>query len=693
MNDKGKSLEFQTMFHMMFVTVISVLGILLMGVISLSKWEHWQIWCSVTAVAILICWAVHFFQVGSAKARVCFYTVIVLCGVLYYGGKTVALTDVPILICLFIILLSVQQDVKLIYLLACSYPALLLWHIFGTGYVSIDMSSLTLARIVLGVVCLLCAIFIARFFVRQQRREALLRDKLEEELGSAKEESERILINVSHELRTPINAVNGMSEIILHRELDSGLRAEVESIQNAGRRLYSQVSDILDYSELITDKLVVSVEDYEPISVINDAISSAQWQRMNPKLDVAIDIQPDMPKLLRGDAGKLKKIISALLDNVIKFTETGGAYLFIGTRKEEYGINLNIDIWDTGIGMSKEQLNRIFTCFYKEDSDIERKTGGLGLGLAIVHGMVAAMGGFISIQSKLSKGTHVHVTIPQQVVDERASISVKKSGEFQIACYFNEEKYVRSEVAGYYSAMIAHIQNAIGLNVRRADSLDNLKKLVEEKSVTHVFVANWEYSMDRHYFENLSNHVFVIVFADDSFALPKNSNVHVIRKPVYTMAIVNLLNATTPGTFAENRKEKEQRSLHFTGVKALVVDDDQMNLAVAKGVLKTYGIEADTCLSGEHAIEKCVFTDYQIIFMDHMMPGMNGIVAMQKIRELRNGLYKQIPVVVLTANAVSGAREMFFGEGFDEFVSKPIELTTMTRVLRKLLKGGESEDE
>ncbi len=693
MSDKGKNLEFQTMFHMMFITVISILGILLISVIALFKWEHWQFWCFMVGAAILSCWGAHFFQIGSANARVWFYTFFVFCSMLYYGGKETSITDVPILICLFIILLSAQKDMKLIYLLACSYLILLLWHIFGTGYIGAGMDELTMSRLVLGVFCLLCAIFISGFFVKQQKREAMMREKLEQGEERAREESERLLVNVSHELRTPINAVNGMSEIILHRELGSDLRAEVESIQNAGRRLYSQVSDILDYSELITNKLVVSAEDYEPISVINDAVSGVQWQQMNQKLDVAVDIQSDLPKVLRGDAGKLKKIVSALMDNAIKFTETGGAYLFIGSRKEDYGINLNIDVWDTGIGMSGEQLNRIFTCFYKEDSDIERKTGGLGLGLAIVHGMVAAMGGFISIQSKELKGTHVHVSIPQQVVDEKASISVKKSSEFQIACYFNEEKYVRPEVAGYYGAMIGHIKNTIGLNIHRADSLDDLKKLVEEKSVTHVFVANWEYGMDRQYFENLSKNVFVIVFADAFFALPESSNVHVLRKPVYTMSVINLLNATMPGTFAENRKEKEERSLHFTDVKALVVDDDQMNLTVAKGVLKTYGIEADTCLSGEHAIEKCVFTDYRIIFMDHMMPGMNGIVAMQKIRELRNGHYKHIPVVALTANAVSGAREMFLGEGFDEFVSKPIELPTMTRVLRKLLKGGEGEDE
>lgn len=690
MREKSTDLEFQTMFHITYIMIISILGMLLMIVTALFQWDYWQMVCLMLGIGILSCWIIHFIQVGTAGMRVGFYTVFVLVGLLYYGGHETSLTDVPILICLFTIILSVQQDMKFIYLMASSYLVVLLWHIFGTGYVHLGMDELVFSRMILGIVCTLCAIFIARFFIRQQMRERLLRCKVEGELMDAKRENERFLVNVSHELRTPINAVNGMSEIILHRELDDGLRAEVESIQNAGRRLYGQVSDILDYSELITDTLVVSAEDYEPLSVINDAIMGLQWQRMNQKLDVAIDIQPDMPKLLHGDAGKLKKIILALMDNVIKFTESGGAYLYIGTREEEYGINLNIDVWDTGIGMSEEQLQQIFTHFYKGDSDIERKTGGLGLGLAIVHGMVAAMGGFISIKSKVSEGTHVHVVIPQQVVDRKASISVEKSREFQIVCYFNTEKYVRSEVADYYASMIGHIKNAFDFNISRADSLDSLKKMVAENPVTHVFVANWEYGMDRKYFEDLSKKVYTVVFADDSFTLPENSNVHVLRKPVYLLSVINLLNMTMPGTFKDGRNAEQEEKLHFDGVRALVVDDDSMNLVVADGILKTYGIEADTCLSGEHAIEKCVITDYQIIFMDHMMPGMNGVVAMQKIRELRNGHYKHIPIVVLTANAVSGAREMFLGEGFDEFISKPIEITAMSRVLRKMLTGGEN---
>ena len=618
MREKSTDLEFQTMFHITYIMIISILGMLLMIVTALFQWDYWQIVCLMLGIGTICCWIIHFIQAGTAGMRVGFYTVFVLVGLLYYGGHETSLTDVPILICLFTIILSVQQDMKFIYLMASSYLVVLLWHIFGTGYVHMGMDELVFSRMILGIACTLCAIFIARFFIRQQKRERQLRCKVEGELMDAKRENERFLVNVSHELRTPINAVNGMSEIILHRELDDGLRAEVESIQNAGRRLYGQVSDILDYSELITDTLVVSAEDYEPLSVINDAIMGLQWHRMNQKLDVAIDIQPDMPKLLHGDAGKLKKIIQALMDNVIKFTESGGAYLYIGKREEEYGINLNIDVWDTGIGMSEEQLQKIFTHFYKGDSDIERKTGGLGLGLAIVHGMVAAMGGFISIKSKVSEGTHVHVVIPQQVVDRKASISIEKSGEFQIVCYFNSEKYVRAEIADYYASMIGHIKNAFNLNISRVDSLDSLKKMVAENPVTHVFVANWEYGMDRKYFEDLSKKIYTIVFADESFILPENSNVHVLRKPVYLLSVINLLNMTMPGTFEDGRKAEQEEKLHFDGVRALVVDDDSMNLVVADGILKTYGIEADTCLSGEQNLSMAYLRSLSEIIMKRL---------------------------------------------------------------------------
>jgi CheY-like chemotaxis protein len=234
--------------------------------------------------------------------------------------------------------------------------------------------------------------------------------------------------------------------------------------------------------------------------------------------------------------------------------------------------------------------------------------------------------------------------------------------------------------------MIRHIKDGLGLEIRRADSLQELKQMLEKNNHTHLFIAEWEYGMDRDYFEQIAGQVYVIVIADRSFRLPQGSKVHVLQKPVYIMSVVNLLYATVPG---QSHKMVEKK-LTFTNVRALVVDDDNMNLVVAKGILKSYGIVAETCLSGAAALERCALEDYQIIFMDHMMPEMNGIEAMQRIRALRKGYYKTVPIVVLTANAVSGARDMFLRSGFDEFLAKPIEMLEMTRILKKMLLGGEN---
>jgi CheY-like chemotaxis protein len=275
----------------------------------------------------------------------------------------------------------------------------------------------------------------------------------------------------------------------------------------------------------------------------------------------------------------------------------------------------------------------------------------------------------------------VHVSIPQQIHNSEPSISVADHGNYRIACYFNSDKYARPEIAEYYSRMVSHIRDGLGFEIQQAQSMEELKQIITTRTITHIFIAEWEYRMEQKYFEDMGKKYYVNVFADHDFEALQGSSIRVMRKPVYIMSVVNLLKATTPGSITENVEKK----LAFPQVKALVVDDDRMNLTVVKGVLKSYQIEADTCLSGAAAIDKCRSEDYQIIFMDHMMPGMNGIEAMQKIRMLRKGYYQNIPIVVLTANAVSGAREMFMKEGFDEFVSKPIELSEMSRTLRKML--------
>ncbi len=175
------------------------------------------------------------------------------------------------------------------------------------------------------------------------------------------------------------------------------------------------------------------------------------------------------------------------------------------------------------------------------------------------------------------------------------------------------------------------------------------------------------------------------MIAEKDFVLDEDSKLLVLRKPFFALSIVNLLSGQSKGNDFEENQGNGRRPFTCEGVRVLAVDDEEMNLMVAKGVLGSYGIQVDTCLSGKAAVERCTQNEYDIIFLDHMMPGFDGVETLRRIRELNNGMFKDLPVIALTANTISGAREMFRNEGFTEFIPKPIERSVLERVLRRVL--------
>lgn len=172
---------------------------------------------------------------------------------------------------------------------------------------------------------------------------------------------------------------------------------------------------------------------------------------------------------------------------------------------------------------------------------------------------------------------------------------------------------------------------------------------------------------------------------EKDFVLDRESRLQVIRKPFSALSVANLLNGEAQEHGFDEAPAPGSRPFSCVGVRVLAVDDEEMNLVVAKGVLGSYGMQVDTCLSGKEAVERCNNIAYDMIFLDHMMPGVDGVETLRRIRGLHNGRYKELPVIALTANTISGAREMFRSEGFTEFIPKPIERSVLERVLRRVL--------
>ncbi len=674
--------ETKTDIHLIMVLVVTVFNILLMAIICIMSWEMWML--PLIAIALIAAWVLHIVKIFSEETFEYLCIGIMVVEFFFYGAHETSLYDMPVVIGVLLFALFMLDKKYAMHLAAATYALALMYHCVFLHTISMDMSGLEFARLALDIIGVTIEMLIARHMAGRRKSETVYMHNMRVKLNEAQERNANFLANISHELRTPINMVTGISEVALGRKLSLELKNDMNSIQMAGLRLSGQIKDILDYTEIV-GKTLVPVEDrYMVSSVIGDVIALTSVQNKDLDIELVFDVDVSIPAVLVGDGEKLCRIIKLMLDNAIKFTKEGGVCVRIGYREESYGINLDIDICDTGIGIKSSELSQIYDEFYQADSGRSRGAGGLGLGIPIAHGLLQAMGGFMYIESKEEQGTQIHMSVPQKVADNSPSMTVKNPEQLCIACYFMADKYDRKEVREYYDVMIYRMAMHLGVEGHRIYHFEELEKLNNSHRITHLFIAREEYEERPSYFEDLGKTMCLVVIADDRFKLPAGSSLIFFRKPFNPIPIVNLLNGETHGKDAMGGMIVDQP---FTcdGIKALVVDDEEMNLVVARGILGNYGMNVDTASGGEDAVEKCVNTEYDIVFLDHMMPVFDGVETLKRIRVLKNGAYQNTPIIALTANAVSGAREMFKNEGFTEFVPKPIERLVLERALRRVL--------
>ncbi|MBO4905402.1 MAG: response regulator, partial [Lachnospiraceae bacterium] len=389
----------------------------------------------------------------------------------------------------------------------------------------------------------------------------------------------------------------------------------------------------------------------------------------------------------RGDIKKLHKIFRHLLENAVKFTRYGGVYVKMYSENTDYGVNLCIEMTDTGIGMDAKALRQITEGMYQANKKRNRDSGGIGLGLFIVYGFAHRMGGFVKIDSERENGTTVRVTIPQKVVDARPCLLLKESFDSAVLFHVRPDKYKVPKLRDFYRSMAANLASGIHVPLYPAETIYELDRLIEKMNVSHIFMGQEEYEENRDSFEELAKEdIVVAVSAGPDLKVPADSKVMLMPKPLYAYPIIRILNEGKDATGLDAPKNIEKPD--FDGVKALIVDDEPMNLVVARSLFQEYRMVVDIAGSGRESISKFRNNDYDIVFMDHMMPEMDGVEAMKQIKAVARDLGRNVAVIALTANAVSGAREMFMEEGFDGFIAKPINISDFERVVVRALSGG-----
>ena len=671
--EKGKqsNILFRTS-HMTILLCYTLFCIILTGESILLGWEAWAI--ILIIVGVLVSWMLHIQQKFTDTIRLWIYSILMMGTYFFYGIHPTSTYDLATVMGAVLIIYTMTGETALVTLCEISYYVTMgysLFALYKTGYV---FESLEISRTMLHLVVIFIVSIVARTII-EKWREVMGRSW--EEVQNLKDATNRLndfLANVSHEIRTPVNAVIGLAGVCYEKESDDDIKSDLQEIKEAGKRVADQISDILDYSEIDGKRLAKNYEDYMLTSVLHDLVTQLRPYK-NPDIEMIIDVDPAVPSVMNTDVSKLKKILWHLCMNGMKYTKEGGVYVRIYSIEESYGINLCVDVRDTGIGMSEEEVEKITEGFYQANSGRARSSSGLGLGMSIVNGFVFSLGGFMSVESELGKGTTVHLSIPQKVVDPAGCMSLDNKENLCIGAYLHFEKYENPNVREYYNVMVRNIVRGLGVQMHWASNLESLKKLHESVKLTHLFVGPEEYESDPAFMEEYAKEAIVVVVANAGFPLPKNSCARIMEKPFYCFPVAQVLNMTREEFTSSGSR------LRFNGVEALVVDDEPMNLTVAKGIFRQYGMKITTCVSGFESIDLCSNKEFDIVFMDHMMPGMDGVEAMKRIRSIR----RDLPIVALTANAVSTAREMFMKEGFDGFVSKPIELAELERVMKAVL--------